>query len=118
MQRYRFLRDNLSKKPKIIIKDDDDVYGAAYRIRKEMISYEIETCVNADDLKKEIYEFSIEYEDILPDFDLKTLRNMRKLMTVGAHISDNDMKISRNFRKRFRVGVYILMERCQDLGES
>jgi len=42
---------------------------------------------------------------------------MRKLVTVGAHISDTDMKISRNIRKRFKVGVYILMQRYQDLGE-
>jgi len=42
---------------------------------------------------------------------------MRKLMTVGAHISDTDMKISRNIRKRFKVGVYILMQRYQDLDE-
>jgi len=86
-----------------------------------MRSYEIETCVNADDvddLKKEIDEFCIEYEDIVPYFDLKTLRNIRKLMTVGTHISDNDMKISRNIRKRFRVGVYILMQCYQDLGEK
>jgi len=89
MQRCRFLRNKLSKNPKIIIvEDEDDVNGAGYRIRKEMSSYETETCVNADDvddLKKEIDEFCIEYEDILPDFDLKTLRNMRKLMAVGAH---------------------------------
>jgi len=114
------LRDNLSKNPKIIIEDDDDVYGAGYRIRKEMSSYENETCVNTDDvddLKKEIDEFCIEYEDILPDFYLKTLRNIRKLITVGAHITDNDMKISRNIRKRFRIGAYILMQRYQDLGE-
>jgi len=121
MLRYRFLRDILSKNPKsIIIEDKDDVNGAGYRIRKEMSRYEIETCVNTDDvddLKKEIDEFGIEYEDILPDFELKTLRNMRKLMTVGAHISDTDMKISRNIRKRFKVGVYILMQPYQDLGE-
>jgi len=85
-----------------------------------MSSYEVETCVNTDDvdeLKKEIDEFCNEYEDILPDFELKTLGNMRKLMTVGAYISETDMKISRNIRKRFKVGVYILMQRYQDLGE-
>jgi len=120
MQRYRFLRENLTKNPKIIIEDDDNIYGASYRLKKEMSSYEVETCVNTDnvdELKKEIDEFCIEYEDILPDFKLKTLRNMRKLMTVGAHISDTDMKISRNIRKRFKVGVYILTQRYQDLGE-
>jgi len=108
------------KNPKIIIEDDDDVFGAGYRNRKELSSYEIETFVNTDEvdeLKKEIDEFCIEYEDILPDFELQTLRNMRKLMTIGAHISDSELKFSRNIRKRFKVGVYIIIQRYQDLAE-
>jgi len=121
MQRYRFLRENLStKNPKIIIEDDDDVFGAGYRNRKELNSYEIETFVNTDEvdeLKKEIDEFCIEYEDILPEFELQTLRYMRKLMTIGAHISDTELKISRNIRKRFKIGVYIIIQRYQDLAE-
>jgi len=55
MQRYGFLRDILSKNPKIIIiEDEDDFNGAGYRIRKEMRSYEIETCVNADDVDERV----------------------------------------------------------------
>jgi len=58
MQRYRFLRENLTKNPKIII--EDDIYGASYRLKKEMSSYEVENCVNTDDvdeLKKKLTNF-------------------------------------------------------------
>jgi len=89
MQRYRFLRDNLSKKPKIIIKDDDDVYGAAYRIRKEMISYEIETCVNADDLKKLVWSNFMNFGKRILSIKVRTSHNILQTVDRKGAMSES-----------------------------
>nr|XP_036677984.1 uncharacterized protein LOC118879110 [Drosophila suzukii] len=70
------------------------------------------------ELKDEIEEFRRDYDDVISSSDLRTLRTIKKLLTVGTVLTPGDYRALRPIRGQFMWGAFNLMQRYRFLREN
>jgi len=63
------------------------------------------------ELKDEIEEFRRDYDDVISSSDLRTLRTIKKILTVGTVLTPGDYRALRPIRGQFMWGTFNLMQR-------
>jgi len=70
------------------------------------------------ELKDEIEEFRTLYDDVISIADLRTLRTIKKLLSVRTVLTPGDYRALRPIRGQFMWGAFNLMQRYRFLREN
>jgi len=70
------------------------------------------------ELKDEIEEFRTLYDDVISSADLRTLRTVKRLLTVRTVLTPGDYRALRPISGQFMWGAFNLMQRYRFLREN